>query len=314
MNEEQAIAELRRDVPPWTEARARKLKRRLESRLADERAPRRSSRARAWLLVAAVLALASAAYAAVQLAQRAAPQSAPRAQVVHRAMVHPRAGAELALLGAQPDEVVRAFEGEMTIEVAELAKGERFRVLTADAEIETSYGSFDVQVAADRLALVRVITGQVEVRLASGEHRSLHAGERFSPPPAVSAMPTSAAEAVSSEAPVPSASLAQPRKAPAVASSSARRPSTDELAFQEAWASLQKGDYASAAKRLEQVQGDAPIAEDAAFWRAIALSKGGDRERASQALENFMSRYPSSRRRGEVEAALTRRRVEQGAP
>ncbi len=78
-----------------------------------------------------------------------------------------------------PDEVVRLSSGVLTVRVSPLASGERFRVVTADGEVEVRGTEFEVEAVEDRLRSVRVIHGRVEVRAAGAAPQILVAGERW---------------------------------------------------------------------------------------------------------------------------------------
>ena len=80
-------------------------------------------------------------------------------------------GARFLRAGARPDEIVRLADGTLSIQLDALAPGERFRVITGDAEVELTGGALDVTAEHDRLVAVRVMTGRVEIR-AAGQVRS----------------------------------------------------------------------------------------------------------------------------------------------
>ncbi|HEY8143645.1 MAG TPA: tetratricopeptide repeat protein [Kofleriaceae bacterium] len=77
------------------------------------------------------------------------------------------------------DEVVRLRQGRVAVVVEHLARDERFRVVTGDAEVEVRGTSFDVVVEHDRLVEVVVQTGLVEVRPDGRDMIALHPGERW---------------------------------------------------------------------------------------------------------------------------------------
>ncbi len=58
---------------------------------------------------------------------------------------------------------------------------------------------------------------------------------------------------------------------------------------------------------------DAGLAEDASFWRAVALARGRRADAAIRALEQYLSRYPASVRAGEASVALGWLLLERGA-
>ncbi len=72
-----------------------------------------------------------------------------------------------------------SFDGTVTVEVDRLQPGERFRIVTGDAEVEVRGTAFDVTAAGDRLRSVRVMHGSVEVRPAGGSVRILSPGQAW---------------------------------------------------------------------------------------------------------------------------------------
>ncbi|MCA9542082.1 MAG: FecR domain-containing protein, partial [Myxococcales bacterium] len=119
------------------------------------RAPRRVRRDRRWP------AVALAAVAAVLLIGAGLalwPRAAPVAEV------HAHAAAPFSRLGDADDDIVRLVEGVVTVEVRPRAPGQRFRVVTGDAEVEVRGTAFDVEARGDRLVGVRVLHGRVAVR------------------------------------------------------------------------------------------------------------------------------------------------------
>ncbi len=78
-----------------------------------------------------------------------------------------------------PDEIIRLSSGLLTVRVSPLARGERFRVVTGDGEVEVRGTEFQVEAVEDRLRSVRVIHGRVEVRAAGAAPQILLAGERW---------------------------------------------------------------------------------------------------------------------------------------
>ncbi len=116
---------------------------------------------------------AAAADAAGEVgARRATIQSSSGAHFEHTRVLGPSAGDPI-------DEVVRLRQGRVAVAVEHLARGERFRVVTGDAEVEVRGTSFDVIVERDELVEVVVHTGLVEVRPEGREMIALHPGERW---------------------------------------------------------------------------------------------------------------------------------------
>ncbi|MBI5487480.1 MAG: FecR domain-containing protein [Deltaproteobacteria bacterium] len=311
---------------------------------------------RRWPWIAAGgLALVAAAVAGAWLtgghgggARRAAVGAGARRATVgagaRRATVHAQPHASFVLVGTQPDELVRLAHGTLTVEVSPLAPGERFRVVTADAEVEVRGTAFDVVAADDRLVAVRVFRGHVEVRPAGRAEVALGAGQRWEVPAmlatATATVPTESTRtgAAAPVAEAPGASVAssdrvsalsapdprtvrevrreRPARAAAAdgaaAGADVQRPplvtassGPAEAAFDEGWRALRDGDPAGAAEafgRAAAAGTGAPLAEDAAFWRAVALGRAGRDAEAAGALAIFLDRYPSSPRVGEASA------------
>jgi TolA-binding protein len=85
------------------------------------------------------------------------------------------------------------------------------------------------------------------------------------------------------------------------------RSDTDvQIAFARGWSALRTGDFTSAAEafRRAAVGNGNVLAEDALFWRGIALDRGGRSGPARVALSDFLARYPQSDHRAEASVIL----------
>lgn len=308
------------DAAPWSEERHRRVRDCVvaptpsAARTRVKRIPRA-----AWLVAAAILVVASGAFAAVRfqwfVASPSAPPPAPTtagATTTSRVRVHPQEGARFAELGAEHadgDEVVRVFDGVVTIElVAE--EDHVARALTGDAEISAREASFDLSVSGDRLRSLRIISGRVELRLEGQPVQVLEAGERFvavdDPKPVASSQPV-APSPPDATAAVPSARArvvapARPNITPRP--SAPKAANADERAFNAAWSAIERGDYEAAEKDLGKVSPNSPLAEDAAYWRAVSLVRAGDKAKAREALTRFIAQHPDSPRKAEAEGLL----------
>lgn len=262
---------------------------------------------------------------------------APAAPVpaVHRGTIRAASGARFEhstrhapAAGIETDEVVRVADGTVQVDVAPLAAGERFRVLTLDAEVEVRGTSFEVEVRDDRLIAVVVRSGLVEVRPKSGAPRLLSMGQRWDaaviaePPvrnaPATAAPRTRAPERV--RAPEPEPEPAPPVAAPAPsipdATPSIPDPAETELerTFAEAFDLLKSGDASAAADRFADLDASShALDEDVLYWRAVALGRAARETEAEQVLRRFLDRHPRSVRAGEVSVMLGWRLLERGA-
>jgi TolA-binding protein len=231
-------------------------------------------------------------------------------------------------------------DGTVTFEVDQLAEGERFRVVVGDAVVEVHGTVFDVTAEDDRLLVVHVISGEVEVRptaapdaiLTTGEWWRRPARDRTSPDatgaaPAVAAAsapesepapqreppvrahtprPTHAAVASTTSTPAIAAAAPAPAApADAVADDTRGAAVSSQAVFDQGWTAMRGGDYATAARALEVVAaGNDPIAEDASYWLAVAHARAGRVARATHALIAFLSRFPGSPRAGEASLML----------
>jgi len=227
------------------------------------------------------------------------------------------------------------FDGVVTFTVDELLQGERFRVVTGDAEIEVVGTVFEVLVEADKLQLVRVHSGIVEVRSADQPTVVLTQRERWpvapsSGPPSMThtiAPPvreTTAADGLacretrhSKKYPrgaVPGRErerdpdAATPPRAEAVGrDETAEGANKTEAMFNRAWGKLRQGAFADAARDFETVletSQNGMLTEDATYWHSVALYRAGDRRCAKRAMRAFLERYPASGRRFELSNRL----------
>lgn len=288
-----------------------------------------------------------------------------------RAVVRGASGAQFHhARGHQGDERVELNDGRLTLEVAPIQAGERFRIVTEDGEVEMESGTVEVLADHGVLRSVVVLSGRAEVRPKDGAARAVTAGQRWgaevapsaspsvapsaapsvvpsSPSVAPSAAPSVVAAASPSVAPSAASSVvpAAPRSSVAVASPAAPRtvvaaapspspelapppvtwvvspspsptaaesptpaipaPTSVERSFKEAFDALRDGDFGVAAARFAEVEDKSdPLAEDASYWRAVALGRAGRTADARRAMERNLERWPSSARAPEVSAML----------
>ncbi|MEZ4224738.1 MAG: FecR domain-containing protein [Polyangiaceae bacterium] len=303
--------------------------------IAKETRPARQGRR----IAAALAALGIAAAAALALGPTWSPPPttisplvAPHASAppLYRATILEQGDARFSLVSPQPDETVRLDEGTLRVDVAPLQRGERFRVVTRDGEVEVHGTIFSVTVEHGRLTLVTVERGRVEVRAAAGTTRLLTPGEVWSPghgaqlapippdqAPQAPAAPAKTHElagtATSSRSATsdPVAARTRPGRTSPLAHEAAddadaprKLPSAAEIAFQEGWAALRSGDPVAASRSFSAVPPDSPLGQDAAFWRAISLARAGRAQQATRALENFLNAFPNSPHRDEALVTL----------
>jgi TolA-binding protein len=82
-------------------------------------------------------------------------------------------------------------------------------------------------------------------------------------------------------------------------------PTTSLAAFRQGWEALRDKRYAEAIAAFDRAT-DPVVAEDAAFWAAIASERAGYRDDAATRLRAFIARFPASLRIETAHAALDR--------
>ncbi len=256
----------------------------------------------------------------------------------------PRAGAAFTQVSSRPDEIVTLTAGALSVEVSPLSVGERFRVITTDAEVEVRGTAFEIAADGGHLISVRVWHGLVEVRPRLGAAVLLGAGGAWQAPiitatlplpaPGSAASTTTGVEFAPGPAPVrrtpnqqpswgpkqPSKQPSkqppkQPPKQPQIDDAPAGPGSSDvphtvdpgELAYQEAWSALRAGDHLGAATAFERAATLAPRSahvEDAWYWRAVALARAGKAVEARTAFSAFLEHHGNSPRAPQASTML----------
>jgi len=261
--------------------------------------------------IAGVAALAAAASFAPWFVLAPRGPAPARSRVV----VHARAGARYATVSAPPWETFQLAEGTIELEVAPLGPRERVRVQTSDGEVEVRGTRFEVTARGGRLVGVDVTRGRVEVRPAGAATTVLVAGERWrARDEAPDEAPDEARDEAPDEAPAPPPPTALAPRAPAprarvgraAAAVEALVPTRQEVLYDDAWDALRARRFDEAAAGFARVLAEAPtgpLADEAAFWRATAIARGGGSARAIAAFEAFLVKYRTARR-GEASAIL----------
>ncbi len=167
---------------------------------------------------------------------------------------------------------------QLTIEdgtVAIDARGGRLEVVVGGAVTTVADARVEVSARGGRVSRVAVFAGSVELA-APGGPVVIAAGDLWTAPPA----PT----------------------APAVGVARAPAPTAAEW-FRRGWLALRAGRHAEAIAAFDRA--DAPsVAEDAAYWAAIACQRAGDHAAARARLTRFVTAFPASPRRAEALASL----------
>jgi TolA-binding protein len=290
-----------------------------------------------WMAAASVLTLLIAAFF-WGLSQKRNFDEMPvsrveaQSEVTRRASVNPFGAAEYRSISTQPDEMIRVFDGTISITVDKLSAGERFRVITGDAEIEVVGTVFEVSASRDKLVSVRVLSGMVEVRPQDRPGAVLEQGERWL---ASDANPISTLERDRSEetanrpAETNPASQTKRKRTPATidifktiqetAPSSGTTESPDSLdaetRFNQGWRHYRQGNFAAAAESFEAVliaNKDNPLLEDAAYWCAVAHARTGNQHRSEATMQRYLSGYPNGERAKDIATRLGWIRLKKG--
>ena len=271
---------------------------------------------RRWRFALAMIAIAGAAAASVSLLVARRPQRAPATSLAtgertFHAAVTGTPTARFARESGAPDEVIRLYDGSLTVDVTPLRRGDRVRIVIGDAEVEARDTSFEVSARGDSLDAVQVVRGQVDVRPARMAPVVIVAGERWDARPIVDrdTIAELPAEPPRVESPATPREKHDVRQSPPARSLSPSantnaapaEPPMSKL-FATGWQAFHAGDPANAVSAFDEAlaayPGD-PLAEDVSFWRAMALQKISTTQ-ARDAFAQFISRYPRSPRLGEA--------------
>ncbi len=309
-----------------------------------EPAPRRS-----WMYASGALAAAAAVLLVIGVQRGGDPLSVavqgPIADdtTTRRAAVEASQAAHFTHTRSHGDEIVQLARGGLTVRVADLRAGERFRVVSGKAEVEAQSAAFEIKAGDDGLQSVHVRSGQVVIRVAGHKAVFLGAGQTWRPrvasvrenvgsmklpdpdsapqpqPDSVEPPPTPAADRVDRPTrATPRATTDTPRTetkpktdevapVPPATTKPAAVVSPAESAFKRAWTAMRAKRYRDAAAGFGRVIALTPtgsFAPDARYWRGLALMRAGDTGAGRAALESFLVNHASSPRVGEVSAML----------
>ncbi len=294
---------------PQSAERREEIRTTLLARQGRSAAPERR-RPRWWQL--APVAAAAAAVLAWFLWPRGDGATAPVA-ATRRGTVMVHGEARYMLVSPQPDEIVRLVDGTLTVRVDRLARGERFRVITSDGEVEVVGTAFDVTARADRLVGVRVMHGVVRVRDGAGQAHSLQSGQAWSVPPREALAPPPVVDPPTGPvAPAPPgagerAPVRHLQGQPAIPPAPPAVRSEAQRALDEGWSALRAERFDEAASAFARSLASGPskqVAEDASYWQSVALARAGQSARAARSFVSFLAAHPRSTRAGEASAAL----------
>jgi TolA-binding protein len=270
--------------------------------------------------LAGLAVVAAAAMVVVWAVKQRRDGAAPHSHVVIRAGVGARYE-----LSAPPWETVRLWEGRIDLDVEPLGPGDRVRVQVGDGEVEVRGTRFEVTAHGDHLLVVDVAHGRVEVRPAGSPMAVLGAGQEWTArahtqasgvpgpeppepslaPPALATLPMRSP--TSRATPLPPLRPRPARARLAGGAERALRPTRQEQLYDDAWDALRARRFDQAAAGFGRVLAESPqgsLADEAAFWRATSLARGGHTEKALPAFEEFLGKYRSSPRRGEAATIL----------
>lgn len=189
------------------------------------------------------------------------------------------AAPERASVIASGADYARAHEGEPDVVV--LRDGELSVDATDREPVTIIAGDTRVVVAASRAKIVarrgvivttRVFAGTAEVT-TNGRSQVIDAGAVWTREPEIAAEPAASADSIA--------------------------------AFRAGWEHLRAHRHPQAIAAFDRAT-DPVVAEEAAFWGAIACERAGDADGAATRLQAFLDRFPSSPRADDARAALVR--------
>ncbi len=308
--------------PALTSDRAEQMRTRL---LAARPSVGQRPRQGVWPWLAGIsIALSAAAALIIWLAMRPGSGTEPTEQKVSIASLTP---STFERTSDWPDYVVNLSDGKISVHVAELAAGERFRIRIRDSEIEVRATQFMVESSHGTLTSIVVDRGSIElrqpgqppIRLDSGMHwaRAQTAALPAAPTPvsiiaaAAPANPSAPAPRVTRpkrsnaprSEPSPAAITTQVTAAPTPPLSA----KPGELDFRAGWSALRAGRSIEAMKSFSAACGAAQqeaFGEDACFWSGVAARRAGQARIARDSLARFLARFPTSARAAEASALL----------
>ena len=278
-------------------------------------------------LLAALGAVAITCFAALGARHvvRARARSKVAITIRSHANVRPVGAVRFARTRPPPDEVLTLDDGTIDIDVTPLSANERFRIVTGDSEVEVRGTSFRVSAQGSELTAVYVTQGRVDVARRDERPITLNPGEQWTRAPHASPVlpgdPSRAAVGLDAR------KLENPGRArvkvlasrqrvrDAAANPTAPSGASASMAFDEGWRLLRAGHPDEAAAKFAEIEkrpDAAQLAEDAMFWRAVALGRLGRSAETRAALDAFLTRFPASGRRGEAAVMLGWNLLEQG--
>jgi hypothetical protein len=165
-------------------------------------------------------------------------------------------------------DTLRLGEGEIVIDARDR---EPVAVTARDTTIAIANARVSVTAHHGVIVATRVFAGSVEVT-SGAAHRVLETGEVWSRP--LDLPPASAA-------------------------------ATSLAAFRSGWEALRGGHTSEAIASFDRAT-DEVVAEDAAFWAAVAADRGGDVPEAVRRLRAFLERFPASPHADAARASLAK--------
>lgn len=250
------------------------------------------------LRVVPALALAVALFvAAVVLRSQASHDLSAAEPPAPMVAVEPSAGAEWRTEEHGPTVRQRVMRGRVSFHVEKLDARQRFLLGLPDGELEVKGTRFVVDVGEAGTTEVSCSEGRVALRLTGQPEIVLSAGETW----------RKADVAVTIEAEPPKISAAPP-SAPVKRSTPPRKVGVDAPSpgadFVDAMSAFSAGDLGRAESLFLAFEhrhpNDARV-EDAAFLRALARARRGDRAGARELARQYLQRYPDGLRKTEAE-------------
>jgi hypothetical protein len=182
-------------------------------------------------------------------------------------------GADYARIQRGDQDVVTLREGVLSVDAT---ASDPVMIISGDTRVVIADSRAKVVARRGVIVTTSVFAGTAQVTTSGGHIQVIDAGDVWMRDP----------------------DATEPQPVPAAA--------TDSLsAFREGWEALRAHQHPQAVAAFDRAT-DPVVAEDAAFWAAIATERAGDLDGAATRLRSFLDRFPTSPRVEAARSALER--------
>lgn len=211
------------------------------------------------------------------------PVAPPAPRTIESASPPPAAPPKATVRGATADfawrgsdEIVHLRDGALAVDAVDARP---VQIVAGETRVAVARARADVKARRGVIQTVTVIAGSVEV-VAAGKRHVIEAGMTWE----------------------------RPSEAKPVAPPPIDAPALALAAFRDGWTALREGRHRDAIAAFDRAT-DPVVAEDAAYWAAVATERAGDREAAADRFAAFAARFPHSPRATTASATADRLRA-----